>query len=273
MEFRHELVIPNDDLPFRMFIFEGRDGNYRVAKHWHHSVEIFLVQAGEIDFYINNRHLPLSCHDFVLVNSNEVHSIECPRPNITIVLQIPAEAFEGYFGEESYVNFEKKDEKSNRALAELVASMFSSYEKQEYGYRLKVMSQFYQLLYLLVTNFQAEALDKEVLRQKKHLDKLSKVTQFMRENYSQELRLEQVAFHFGFSPAYLSRMFQRYAQVGYRTYLIELRLQYAVRELVNTDHEIGSIAMAHGFPDGRAFAKAFKKRYGMLPSEYRKIGC
>lgn len=59
MEVRHELVIPNDDLPFRLFIFEGRDGNYKVTKHWHHSVEIFLVQEGRIDFYINNSTYPL----------------------------------------------------------------------------------------------------------------------------------------------------------------------------------------------------------------------
>jgi len=76
MEVRHELVIPNDDLPFRLFIFEGRDGNYKVTKHWHHSVEIFLVQEGRIDFYINNSHLSLQKQNFGLVNSNEVHSIE-----------------------------------------------------------------------------------------------------------------------------------------------------------------------------------------------------
>jgi len=34
--------------------------------------------------------------------------------------------------------------------------------------------------------------------------------------------------------------------------------------------KIGDIAMNHGFPDSRAFAKSFKKRYGCLPSEYRK---
>jgi len=44
-----------------------------------------------------------------------------------------------------------------------------------------------------------------------------------------------------------------------------------VRELTNTDHEIGDIAMGHGFPDSRAFAKAFRKRYGCLPSEYRQM--
>lgn len=270
MDIRHELVIPNTDLPFRLFIFEGREGNYKVTKHWHHSVEIFLVLEGEIDFFINNQHLSLSEQDFVLVNSNEVHSIECPKPNITIVLQIPREMFEGFMGDESYVDFEKKGEAQNKKLTNLVISMWSIYERQEYGCSLKVKSQFYEFLYLLVTEFKAENMDKEVLRQKRQLDKLSHVTQYMRENYDQELNLNEVALRFGFSPTYLSRIFRKYAQINYRTYLIDLRVKYAVRELVGSDHEIGVIAMNHGFPDSRAFSKAFKKRYGCLPSEYRK---
>jgi AraC-like DNA-binding protein/mannose-6-phosphate isomerase-like protein (cupin superfamily) len=266
MDFRHELVIPNDDLPFKMFIFEGREGNYKVTKHWHHSLELFLVLEGAIDFYINNRHYPLKQQDFVLVNSNEIHSIDCPDPNITIVLQIPAEAFE----EEGNYIFEKKDEKSCRQLAEMVSAMFAEYDSREYGYRLKVKSLFYQLLYLLLTEFKTETMDKAVLRQKKHLDRLSEVTRYMKENYHEDLRLPEVADRFGFTPTYLSRMFQKYAEVSYRTYLIDLRVKYAVRELANTDHEIGEIAMNHGFADSRAFSKAFKKRYKILPSQYRK---
>ena len=55
MDYKHELVMPNEDLPFRLFLFEGRDGNYRVAKHWHRSVEVFLVLDGQIEFFINNK--------------------------------------------------------------------------------------------------------------------------------------------------------------------------------------------------------------------------
>ena len=95
MDFRYETVIPNDDLPFRMFIFEGRDGNYRVSKHWHQSVELFLVLEGTLDFFINSRQYTLKHNDFVIVNPNEIHSIECPDPNITIVLQIPMKSCTG----------------------------------------------------------------------------------------------------------------------------------------------------------------------------------
>ena len=38
MDLKRELVIPNDDLPFKMFVFEGKNGNYRVTKHWHDTV-------------------------------------------------------------------------------------------------------------------------------------------------------------------------------------------------------------------------------------------
>ena len=270
MDFRYEVVMPNEGLPFRMFIFEGKDGNYRVTKHWHQSVELFLVLEGTIGFYINSRYFSLSEQDFVIVNANEIHSIDCPDPNLTIVLQIPAEAFENYREEAPYINFGRGSEGARARLVELVTDMFQVYEGKKYGYLLRVKGEFYQLLYLLVTEFKEEKLDAEVVRRRRQLDKLSQVTAFMKSHYREDIRLEEVADRFGFSPTYLSRIFQKYAQVNYRTYLIDLRVKYAVRELINTDREIGDIAMDHGFPDGRVFAKAFKKRYGCLPSVYRK---
>ena len=26
--YKHELVVPNEDLPFKLFVFEGKEGNY-----------------------------------------------------------------------------------------------------------------------------------------------------------------------------------------------------------------------------------------------------
>lgn len=270
MDFRYELVMPNEGLPFRMFIFEGKDGNYKVTKHWHQSVELFLVLEGTIGFFINSRYTALGEKEFVIVNANEIHSIDCPDPNVTIVLQIPAEAFEHYRDEAPYINFGRGSREVRAQLVELVTDMYRTYEEKEYGYLLRVKGEFYQLLYLLVTRFKEGGLDAETVRQRRQLDKLSQVTEFMKDHYREDIRLEQVAARFGFSPTYLSRIFQKYAQMNYRTYLIDLRVKYAARELINTDREIGDIALDHGFPDGRAFARAFKKRYGCLPSQYRK---
>ena len=50
MQYSHELIMPNKDLPFKMFLFEGKDGNYFRDKHWHRSIEIFAVLDGGLVF-------------------------------------------------------------------------------------------------------------------------------------------------------------------------------------------------------------------------------
>lgn len=96
MDFRHELVLPDEDLPFKLFVFEGKDGSYQVSRHWHRSVEIFLVLEGSLDFYINTQRYRMEPGRLLLVNSNEVHSIDSPDANNTLVLQIPRGLFEKY---------------------------------------------------------------------------------------------------------------------------------------------------------------------------------
>lgn len=33
MKYNHELIVPDEGLPFKMFIFEGKDGNYKRETH------------------------------------------------------------------------------------------------------------------------------------------------------------------------------------------------------------------------------------------------
>lgn len=141
------------------------------------------------------------------MNPNEIHSIECPDPNITIVLQIPMKSFEGYMSDESCITFADRKKVKGQAGV-LVTAMYRTYEQREFGYRLKVKSQFMEFLYLIVTEFRIEQIDKVQVQQKRHLDKLSQVTQYMKENYDKELTLEMVASRFGFTPSYLSHMFR-----------------------------------------------------------------
>jgi len=268
-DFKHELVLPNEDLPFKLFLFEGKEGNYRRAKHWHRSIEIFLVLEGKLEFFIDNTSLPLTAPDFVIVNSNEIHSIEAPMPNTTIVVQIPVSCFAGYLEEDDYAVFSKGSEEENLKLVKLIVQMYRAYQEKGLAYELKVRSLFLELLYLLVTSFMKKEEDQGNIRQKRHLDKLSRITSYMKKNYNQDITLESVADLFGFSPTYLSRMFQRYANVSYKTYLLNLRTEYGLREMMNTEHSLNDVALNNGFPNSRAFAKAFSKRYGCLPSEYR----
>lgn len=272
MQFHHELIVPNEDLPFKMFMFEGGDGNYYREKHWHRSIEIFAVLEGGLQFFINEVEHPLREGDIIIVNSNEIHSIYSPVQNRTVVLQIPLKTFEDYFTGDQFIRFAHHSKAHDRAAASLIEEMFASYEEKRCGYEMKVKSQYFMFLYLLVTQYRELEVNEDMVKRNKKLSKLSSITTYIKEHYTDELSLETLSEIFGYAPAYLSRMFQKYAGINYKSYLQDVRLEYASKELMNTEHPIGEIALDNGFPNSKAFAKAFRKKYGLLPSEYRKGG-
>lgn len=270
LEYTHEIIMPNDDIPFKMFLFEGKDGNYVRQKHWHRSVEIFALFEGELEFYINEIRYPLQPGEFMLVNSNEIHSILSPKKNQTVVLQIPLATFEKYYTDERFIYFSHCSRLQDEEVMRLIREMYLAYQEKKCGYELKVQSQFYMLVYLLVTKYRKTEVNEDLIRHNKNLNKLSAITSYMKENYKKELSLESLAKTFGYSPTYLSRMFQKYAKTNYKTCLDNIRLEHAAKDLMNTEITIGEIAFNNGFANSKAFAKVFQAKYGMLPSEFRK---
>lgn len=270
MSYSHEIIVPNDDIPLKLFVFEGRDGNYIREKHWHRSVEIFALFEGELEFYVNEVQYLLEPGEFMLVNSNEIHAIHSRKKNFTVVLQIPLTAFEKYYTDDKFIYFTHSSKLHDKEVMRLVREMWTTYEEKTFGYELKVQSQFFALMYLLISKYRETNVDSDTIKSNKNLGKLSRITGYMKENYKKDLSLESLAETFGYSPTYLSRMFRKYAKMNYKSYLDNLRLEYAYKDLTNTDFSLGAIAVQNGFANSKAFTKAFRKKYGKLPSEFRK---
>ena len=231
-EYQHEVIVTNEGLPFKLFAFEGQAGGYVRDKHWHRSIEIFAVWEGKMYFTLHDNKFQLNGGEFVIVNSNEVHSIVAPEVNRTVVLQIPQDTFAAN--------------------------------------KLQVLSLYYELLYILVTKYRKFNVNDEILKNSKQLKKLSNITRFMKDHYAESLTLESMAEQFNYSPSYLSRMFQKHAGINFKDYLLGIRLEHAVRELEETNGQIVDIALGNGFPNSKSFSNAFREKYGILPSEYRR---
>ena len=127
----------------------------------------------------------------------------------------------------------------------------------------------YEVMYLLVKDYRITRVDQEAVRKNRNLNRLSSITSYMKENYAGEMSLEEVARVFGYSPTYLSRMFQKYAGITFKSYLQNIRLGYAVKDLDSGKYNITETALRNGFSGSKALARAFRKGYGVLPSEYR----
>lgn len=266
----HELIVTEAGFPFKMFLFEGMKGNYRRDRHWHRSIEIFAVCKGRLRFYIDEKRWDLIENEFMIVNSNEVHSVDSPMPNDTIVLQIPLKMFEPYFTGDQFIWFTHEPGVKDERLMDLIQSLYRVFCEKRCGYDMHAKSIFYQIMFYLVTEYRLTEIHADFLRKNKNLNRLSSITSYMKDNYNKDLSLEEVARIFGYSPTYLSRMFQKYAELSFKDYIQSVRLEYAIKDMEGGQYSITETALRNGFSGSRALARAFQKRYGMLPSEYKE---
>ena len=100
--------------------------------------------------------------------------------------------------------------------------------------------------------------------------RVQKVKNFIDQNYRYEIRLPQLADIAGMSPSAFSRFFKLHTGRNLSEYIIDLRLGYASRMLVDSTHSIAEISFSCGFNNLSNFNRIFKKRKGCSPSEFRE---
>ena len=119
-----------------------------------------------------------------------------------------------------------------------------------------------------------EPADEGVTKQMSEADRewLTSIEDYVRENFSDErLSVPLLAQEFAMSDSTLLRQLKRLTGLSTLQYLQEVRLSEARRFLEAGAHaSISEVADAVGYRDARSFSRAFKKRYGKLPSEYKE---
>ncbi len=88
-------------------------------------------------------------------------------------------------------------------------------------------------------------------------------------NYAENIKLKDVANHFGIHQNYLTRAFHSKFGVSPKKYLMNLKLKKAARLLVTTQLPVSMIGNSLGFEDPLAFSRIFKKAYELSPTDYR----
>ncbi len=89
-------------------------------------------------------------------------------------------------------------------------------------------------------------------------------------NYSNPLRVTDIATAQRCHPDYLSRIFKQTVGLGVGEYIARLRVDHA-RRLLGTDRfSLGEIASMVGFYDQSHFGKVFREYVGMTPNDYRR---
>lgn len=94
--------------------------------------------------------------------------------------------------------------------------------------------------------------------------------QYLRQNYSRPIGIEELARETGISRSYLYRAFQAEFGCSPSAYLMEQRIERACQLLRHSALPIGAVAASVGYEDAFYFSRVFKKITGLSPSAYRE---
>lgn len=98
----------------------------------------------------------------------------------------------------------------------------------------------------------------------------SSVVQYIQQNLSTPLTVEELAAHFGQDLATFVRRFRTEFGLSPKQYIKRARIEWAQRELASTTRPMEEIAAAVGM-DQSYFSKVFRQVSSVTPSEYRKL--
>lgn len=96
--------------------------------------------------------------------------------------------------------------------------------------------------------------------------------QLIDDNWHEKLRLDQIARRCGLNRSKLARGFRELYGCTVTEALAERRLGEARRQLIATDLPVSLIGYRTGYQNNASFARAFGRRFGLSPSDFRACG-
>ena len=99
---------------------------------------------------------------------------------------------------------------------------------------------------------------------------VEQVKTYMKENFMREISVKELSEIACVSPNYFSHMFKNETGENYKSYLTNIRLEHAVLLLLNSEYGLEEICDRTGYQNTRTLVEAFKQKYGLSPTKYKK---
>ena len=226
--------------------------------HLHDNFEWVVVTEGELLIEVDKKQYSLRAGDSLLIFPDQIHRFVtlCHSKHVLCV-------FSPHLVRAYMMQVQSKIPDSNRysPYPFFVDSLIDFSKNRPTDIALK------GLLYSVCADFDRNCVYADRVRGKDGL--LSEIFHFVKEQYSKNCSLEQLARHTGYHYVYLSRYFKQHTGISYTEYVNQYRISEAGYRLRNSAKTVLEIAYECGFDSLRSFNRNFQKRIGMCPSAYR----
>ena len=235
--------------------------------------EIIYVMEGILVVIKEDTEWILHKNDYLVINSEEKHRYIIKESGLFALIRMKYTEVEDYLELRTHevlchsmLEGEGSQSKTGRILQSIIGFCLS----QDTADEARMFAEFYNLLYQL----------REVCLIPKGKNRIGSmddsdrrqelISQYIRENYNKKITLTDLSKATYMSASYLSRYIKEKFGKTFSEVLMDVRLEHAEKDIVQTSLPITHIALDNGFSLPAAFNKAFRQRYGMPPSAYRK---
>lgn len=266
-----------------MYLRAGEKEIFSYPLHRHEEIEINFIEncAGRLRVVGDNIE-ELGQTELVLIGSNLAHAWEQPagvgpQKMREITIQFHPNLLSGILQDkENFRTIRDLIQRSQRGVA------FGEEATHRVLERLETLAQtpkgFYRYVRLLELLYElSQEQDCHLLSSSQFAEadsssdsqRINKAIQFIEKHFVDVVRMPDVAALVGMTPTAFSRYFSQHTGRSFSDFVVEKRIGFAARKLVNTTDSVAEIGYTSGFSTLTNFNRLFKQRMGCTPKAFR----
>lgn len=256
--------------------------NFYFSGESHDFWEFICVDKGSVDICMDNTELTLRKGDIAFHQPNEFHKVSTfglTAPNLVVISFDTQSPLIDFFRGKVL----KIDQRERALLADLIIearNLFSSplddpyltemHKKEETPIGTEQLIKIYleQFLIHLMRRYSTGEKQPDCSSTKNTADIFKRVVDYMEDNISQHLTIEQICWDNMIGRTQLQKIFQLETGAGIIDYFSKLKMNAAKHMIRDGRLNFTQISEQLGYSSIHYFSRQFKKIAGMTPSEY-----
>lgn len=233
--------------------------------HIHDDIELVYLKKGRGIAFCDGQKYILTRNSWFLVFPNQVHHYAdfCDAESIVLIIK-PSQLLR-------YNHFFIKGIPNNalcsfsdgegRELAYLMETALKEHIRDGYS---DIIAAYLTALFGKILSFY------NIEKGSSSQDNVLRILQYCAMHYKDDITVDSVAESLSLSRSSVSHIFSTRISMNFCDYINSLRLRDAEELLMNKNYSITEVAYMSGFSTIRTFNRAFLKKHGVSPSEFRK---
>ena len=268
-----------------LYIADRKKKEFAYPIHNHEVYELnFVENANGVRRIVGDSSEVIGNYDLVLITSPVLEHVweqnNCTSQDvreITVQFKFGLDEEDGLFEKTPFASIHQMLKEAQKGLAFPLQAIMKVYglitSISGIQDRFEALMQFIRILHILSEEDGARSLASSAYAKVKVEDdsrRVLKVKNYINENYMYEIKLETLADIANMSQSAFSRFFKLHTGRTLSDYIIDTRLGYATRMLLDTQDSIANISFNCGYNNFSNFNRIFKRKKGCSPSEFRE---